>query len=119
MKEGYSHIYVFSFLFALKGSHSHLKALLKVAGTSFRCKAEKPITEIFHVLEDVDLHPKSLYSSLKVKIREDESAARVGVKFQLKHVPATALSPQRPSIILSPGTRFLCSLVDYSHSESK
>lgn len=81
---------------------------MKVAGTSFRCKAEKPITEIFHVLEDVDLHPKSLYSSLKVKIREDGFAARVGVKFQLKHVPATALSPQRPSIILSPGT---CSFV--------
>jgi hypothetical protein len=84
---------------------------LKVAGTSFRCKAEKPITEILHVLEDVDLHPKSLYSSLKVKIREDESAARVGVKLQLKHVPATALSPQRPSIILSPGTRFFTFLL--------
>ena len=80
--------------------------LLKVAGTAFRCKAEKPITEILHVLEDVDLHPKSLYSHLKLKIREDDSAARVGVKFQLKHVPATAQSPQRPSIILSPGTGF-------------
>ena len=94
----------FSFLHV--GSHSHLKELLKVAGTAFRCKAEKPITEILHVLEDVDLHPKSLYSHLKLKIREDDSAARVGVKFQLKHVPATAHSPQRPSIILSPGTGF-------------
>ena len=85
--------------------HRHLKALLKVVGTAFRCKAEKPFTEILHVLEDVDLHPKNLYSHLKLKIREDDSAARVGVKFQLKHVPATAQSPQRPSIILSPGTR--------------
>jgi len=98
--------YLGFFFFLRVGSHSHLKELLKVAGTAFRCKAEKPITEILHVLEDVDLHPKSLYTHLKIKIRDDDSAARVGVKFQLKHVPATAQSPQRPSIILSPGSGF-------------
>ena len=76
---------------------------MKVAGTSFRSKAQKPIAEILHLLEDVDLHPKSLHNELKLKLREDESFACVGCKLKLAHIPATSVTPQRPSIILSSG----------------
>ena len=91
------------FFISCTGSHSHLAALLKVAATSFKSKAEKPILEILHILEVVDLHPQSLYKALTLHIREDGSASRVGPKLMLSHVPATARTPQRPCIILSPG----------------
>ena len=43
--------------------------------------------------------------SISLNIREDGSASRVGSKLMLSHVPATARSPQRPYIILSPGEK--------------
>ena len=88
----------------LTGTHAHLKALLNVAATCFKMKAEKPIDEILHFLEVVDLHPLSLHKELKKVIRCDESVSTVGAKLKLAHVEATSSSPQRPCIILSPGT---------------
>jgi hypothetical protein len=86
------------------GTHAHLKALLNVAATCFKMKAEKPIDEILHFLEDVDLHPHSLHKELKKVIRSDEFVSTVGAKLKLAHVEATSSSPQRPCIVLSPGT---------------
>ena len=90
----------------LLGAQAHLSALFKVAATAFRPKIAKPVTEILHILEVVDLHPMSLFKELRQKLREDESAHPICAKLMLAHVPATARSPQRPSIVLSPGTFF-------------
>ncbi len=99
-------IHVQSPLLLLLGSQAHLSALFKVAATACRPKIAKPVTEILHMLEVVDLHPMSLFKELRQKLREDESAHPICAKLMLAHVPATARSPQRPSIVLSPGTLF-------------
>ena len=101
--------------FCCIGTHAHLKELLRVAATCYRSKAEKPIAEILHILEDVDLHPICLHIELKHKIRADDSGARVGAKLKIAHVHATARTPQRPSIVLSPG-KYSSSLSVYTDS---
>ena len=87
----------------MTGVYAHLSALLKVTATSFKSKAEKPISEILHILEVVDLHPQSLFKALTFTIREHGLSTRVRPKLMLFHVAATANTPQRPSIILTPG----------------
>jgi len=87
----------------LPGVYANLSALLNVAATSFKSKAEKPIAEIHHILEVVDLHPQSIFKALTITIREHGLSSRVRPKLMLSHVAATANTPQRPSIILAPG----------------
>jgi len=97
-------MHVQSHLLLVLGSQAHLSALFKVAATAFRAKTAKPVTEILHVLEVVNLHPMSLFKYLRQELSEDEPAHPICAKLMLAHVPATARSPQRPSIILLPGT---------------
>ena len=61
------------------------------------------------------MHPICLHIELKHKIRADDSGARVGAKLKIAHVHATARTPQRPSIVLSPG-KYSSSLSVYTDS---
>ena len=85
------------------GAFRHLSPLLKVAGTCYKTKVQKPLQEIYHTLQSVDLHPLSLILALKEKVYNSSTRCLLSARLLLGHVPATETNPQRPAIVLSPG----------------
>ena len=89
------------------GAFRHLSALLKVAGICYKTKVQKPLQEIYHTLQSVDLHPRSLILALKEKVYNSSTRCLLSARLLLGHVPATETTPQRPAIVLSPGDLYI------------